>query len=282
MKAVLFCGGPGIRLPEHTETIPKPMITIGYRPLLWHVMRTYAHWGVNDFVLCLGYKADVIKDYFLNYNEALSNDFVLTGGGHRVELLSTDIEEWRITFADTGLHANIGQRMWAARRYLDGEGIFCANYGDVVTDAPLPELLADFGRRDKVAAFLSVHPQHTFHTVRHAQDGVVTGISDVHGSDLWINGGYFIFRSTIFDYLGEGEELFEEPFQRLVAADQLVAYRYEGFWTAVDTLKDLQNLETLHESGRPPWAVWLEPGDHESADSRDTTPHRPHRRQSGD
>jgi glucose-1-phosphate cytidylyltransferase len=249
----------GLRLPEHAETIPKPMIMVGYRPLLWHVMRTYAHWGVKDFVLCLGYKADLVKDYFLRYNEALSNDFVLTGGQREVELLSTDIEEWRITFADTGLQANIGQRLRAARRFLAGEEIFCANYGDVITNAPLPELLADFERQGKVAAFLSVRPHHSFHVVTHEGDGLVTGISDVNGSDLWIHGGCFIFRQAIFDYLGDGEDLVEEPFQRLIAADQLVTYRYEGFWTAVDTLKDLQNLETLNESGRPPWAVWLEP-----------------------
>jgi len=260
MKAVLFCGGTGLRLSEHTAAIPKPMITIGYRALLWHVMRTYAHWGVKDFILCLGYKADVIKDYFLQYNEALSNDFVLSGGGGHIELLGSDIEEWRITFADTGLHANIGQRLRAARRYLVDDEIFCANYGDVVTDAPLPELIADFERREKVAAFMSVRPHHSFHVVTYERDGVVTGISNVRGADLWVNGGCFIFRQAIFDYLGEGEDLLEEPFRRLIADDELVTYRYEGFWTAVDTLKDLQTLEALYESGRPPWAVWLKPG----------------------
>jgi glucose-1-phosphate cytidylyltransferase len=260
MKAVLFCGGMGLRLPERTEAIPKPMIVIGYRPLLWHVMRTYAHWGVKDFVLCLGYKADVVKDYFLRYNEALSNDFVLSDGGRQIQLLSTDIEEWRITFADTGLHANIGQRLQAARHHLVDEEIFCANYGDVVTDASLPELIDDFERRGKVAAFLSVRPHYSFHVVTHERDGLVTGISDVHGSNLWVNGGYFIFRQAIFDYLREGEDLIEEPFRRLIADDELVTYRHEGFWTAVDTLKDLHNLEALYEGGQPPWAVWLEPG----------------------
>ena len=259
MKVVLFCGGEGLRLPNQPDVVPKPMITIGYRPILWHVMRFYAHWGLNDFVLCLGDKADVVKSYFLRYSEALSNDFVLSDGGRNVELLSTDIQDWRITFVNTGLQANIGQRLLAARRYLRHERVFCANYADNMTDAPLPELVADFESRGKVAAFLSVRPPYSFHVVQHRQDGLVDRITDVHGSDLWVNGGYFIFRQEIFDFIGEGEDLLAEPFGRLIEADELITYRYSGFWTAMDTLKDLQKLRTLHESGRPPWALWLTP-----------------------
>ena len=254
MKVVLFCGGRGLRLRELSEAIPKPMVTIGYRPILWHVMRYYAHFGHRDFILCLGYRADAIKEYFLRYEEALSNDFVLTGGGRNVELLSTDTHNWRITFVDAGVHANVGQRLLAARRYLQGEELFCANYADALTDAPLPELVADFARKDKVAAFLSVRPHYSFHVVSRDPDGLVTGITDVHGTDVWVNGGYFMFRQEIFDYIREGEDLVEEPFQRLLEEDQLLAYRYEGFWTAMDTLKDLQNLQALHEGGAPPWA----------------------------
>jgi glucose-1-phosphate cytidylyltransferase len=257
MKVVLFCGGQGLRLPDQAEAVPKPMITIGYRPILWHVMRYYSHWGYSDFVLCLGYKADAVKSYFLRYNEALSNDFVLSQGGRSVELLNTDIQDWRITFADTGLNTNVGQRLLAVRRHLRGEELFCANYADLLTDAPLPELVADFARRDKVAAFLSVRPLYSFHIVSHDPDGLVTSITDVHGTDLWVNGGYFVFRQEIFDYLREGEDLVEEPFRRLIKDDQLLAYRYEGFWTAMDTLKDLQSLQALHDSGTPPWAPWL-------------------------
>ena len=142
MKVVLFCGGLGQRLRDHSERVPKPMIPIGYRPILWHIMKYYAHFGHRDFTLCLGYKADVVKQYFLNYNEALSNDFVLDGNGGgepaRVELLGSDIHDWRITFADTGLHANIGQRLVAVKRYVEGEEVFLANYGDVLTYAPCP------------------------------------------------------------------------------------------------------------------------------------------------
>lgn len=256
MKVALFAGGKGLRLPEQVEPVPKPMITVGYRPILWHVMRFYAHWGYNDFVLCLGYKANDVKRYFLDYDEAHSNDFVLSDGGRRLELLSSDIDDWRITFVDTGLHANIGQRLLAARRHLEGEEMFCANYADVLTDAPLPELVADFARQDKVAAFLSVRPRYTFHVVSREPDGVVTGITDVEGTDLWVNGGYFMFRPDIFDYIGEGEDLLDEAFPRLIEKDQLLAYRYEGFWTSMDSLKDLQSLQALHDSGAPPWGTW--------------------------
>jgi glucose-1-phosphate cytidylyltransferase len=261
MRTVLFCGGLGLRLREHTERVPKPMVPIGYRPVLWHVMKYYAHYGHKDFVLCLGYKADVVKQYFLDYNEALSNDFVLNGNGHdrrgdHVELLSSDIHDWRITFADTGLHANVGQRLKAAQRYLEGEDVFLANYGDVLTDAPLPELIDDFLHQDKVAAFISVRPTYTFHVVSAREDGVVERIDDVRVSDIWINGGYMILRKEIFDYIGEGEELVQEPFQRLIKQDLLLAYRYEGFWAPMDTLKDQQDLEAQYEAGNPAWAVW--------------------------
>jgi glucose-1-phosphate cytidylyltransferase len=256
MKVALFAGGKGLRLPNQVEPVPKPMITVGYRPILWHVMRFYAFHGHKDFVLCLGYKANAIKRYFLDYDEAHSNDFVLSNGGRSLELLSSDIHDWRITFADTGLHANIGQRLLAARRHLEGEEVFCANYADVLTDAPLPELVADFARQDKVAAFLSVRPRYTFHVVSRDPDGVVTGITDVDGADVWVNGGYFMFRPEIFDYIGDGEDLVDEAFQRLIEKDQLLAYRYEGFWTSMDSLKDLQNLQALHDGGTPPWGVW--------------------------
>jgi glucose-1-phosphate cytidylyltransferase len=262
MKVVLFCGGYGMRMRDGVSDLPKPMTTVGPRPLIWHVMRYYAHFGHKDFVLCLGYKADIVKEYFLNYNEALSNDFVLDGNGHggdpttRIQLLGTDIHDWRITFADTGLHANIGQRLKAVQHYLAGEEAFLANYGDVLTDAPLPELVDDFLRKDKVAAFISVKPTHTFHVVTAQEDGVVERIDDVRVSNIWINGGYMILRKEIFDYIGEGEELVQEPFQRLIKEDLLLAYRYEGFWAPMDTLKDQQHLESLYETGQPAWALW--------------------------
>jgi glucose-1-phosphate cytidylyltransferase len=260
MKVVLFCGGQGLRLRELSETIPKPMVTIGYRPILWHVMRYYAHFGHKEFILCLGYKADVIKEYFLRYNAALSNDFVLTGAGRSggtVELLAPDIEDWQIRFIDTGLQANIGQRLKAIQPYLGDDEMFLANYGDVVTDAPLDELTADFAAKGKVAGFLSILPtNYSFHFVHFKGDGLVSRIEDVETSDIWINGGHFMFRREIFDYMEPGEELVVEPFRRLIRADELMAYRYRGFWAPMDTLKDVHMLESLWQSGIPPWAVW--------------------------
>jgi len=155
VKVVIFCGGLGLRLREYSEGIPKPMVPIGSRPILWHNMRYYAHYGHKEFVLALGYKADVIKEYFLRYNEALSNDFILSDGG-QVELLSTDMHDWRVTFADTGQNSLIGQRLRAVQRYVADDEMFLANYGDNLTDAPLDELIEDFRGRNKIAAFLSV------------------------------------------------------------------------------------------------------------------------------
>jgi glucose-1-phosphate cytidylyltransferase len=260
MKVVLFCGGFGLRLREYPEPIPKPMVPVGYRPILWHVMRYFAHFGHKDFVLCLGWQADVIKNYFLRYNEALSNDFVLSEGGRSVELLSTDIQDWRITFADTGLRASIGERLRAVRRHLDAEDVFLANYGDVVTDAPLNDLVERFRASGKIAAFLSVKPTYSFHVVREGEGGVVTAIESVDDADLWINGGYFIFRRELFDYLAPGDELVVEAFHKLVKDGQLMTFRYEGFWAPMDTLKDRETLEQLHQSGSPPWAVWRDGG----------------------
>jgi glucose-1-phosphate cytidylyltransferase len=265
VKVVLFCGGLGLRLRELSEAIPKPMVTIGYRPILWHVMRYYAHFGHQDFILCLGYRADVIKDYFLHYNEALSNDFVLTGGGRAPELLGRDIDDWRISMVDTGLRANLGQRLRAVEKHLGDDDIFLANYGDTLTDAPLPAFIEDFRAQGKIAAFISVRPSsYSFHLVqlKPGSDRLVGQIEDVRAADVWINGGYFLFRREIFDYIGPGEELVEAPFHRLIERDQLITYRYDGFWAPMDTLKDVQNLETLWESGSPPWALWqASPGD---------------------
>ena len=260
MKVVIFCGGLGLRLREYSDAIPKPMVPIGPQPILWHNMRYYAHYGHTEFVLCLGYKASAIKDYFLRYNEALSNDFILRGDG-QMELLGTDIHDWRIAFVDTGVHALVGQRLRAVQRHIGSDEFFLANYGDNLTDAPLDKLIEDFRRRDKVAAFLSVAPTHSFHVVHVRGDGLVTGIEGVAASGLRINGGYFIFRREIFDYIREGEELVEEPFQRLIAEGQLIAYPHEGFWAPMDTLKDMQTLEALYDAGSPPWAVWRPVGE---------------------
>jgi glucose-1-phosphate cytidylyltransferase len=256
MKVVLFCGGLGLRMREASERVPKPMVPIGERPILWHVMKYFAHHGHRDFVLCLGYKAEVIKDYFLTYREELSNDFVLSNGGRDIELLARDIEEWRITFVNTGLHATIGERLKAVQEHLEGEEIFLANYGDVLTDAPLPRMIDNIETRGKIASFLCVRPSYTVHVVTLDENEIVRDVVDIMHSDVWVNGGYFVFRNEIFDYIRKGEDLVHEPFQRLIAEEELLAYRYEGFWAPMDTLKDKQQLETLMESGNVPWRVW--------------------------
>ncbi len=256
MKVVLFCGGQGLRMREFSGSVPKPMATIGSRPVLWHVMRYYAHFGHREFVLCLGYRGEVIKDYFLHYDETVSNDFVLAEGGKSIELLNVDIQDWRITFVDTGPDANIGERLLAVKPHVIEEPIFLANYADGLTDAPLDTLIEDFSRRDKVAAFISIHPPQTFHVLSIADGGDVEAITHVRESDIWMNGGYFLFRNTMFDYIQPGEDLVDEPFRRLIEERQLIAYQHTGFWRAMDTLKEMQELEALHESGKPPWALW--------------------------
>ena len=256
MKVVLFCGGLGMRLREFAENIPKPMVPLGYRPLLWHVMKYYAHYGHNDFILCLGYRGDVIKQFFLNYEECLSNDFVLSEGGRKRELLNSDIQDWRITFVETGLRANIGERLWAIRPYLEGDDMFLANYADGLTDLPLDEHIETAIRHGKVATFVSVRPTLSYHFVSSDASGVVTSIKNMDQSGLRVNGGYFVFRRELFDYMREGEELVVEPFQRLIEAGELFANPYDGFWVPMDTAKDKQRLDDLDESGSRPWAIW--------------------------
>jgi glucose-1-phosphate cytidylyltransferase len=256
VKVVIFCGGMGLRLREHAEQIPKPMVTIGYRPILWHVMRYYAHYGHKEFILCLGYKADVIKDYFLSYNEALTNDFILEKGGGQITLLQSDIDDWRISFVDTGLNANIAQRLQAVEPFLGDDEVFLANYADVLTDAPLPEMVQQFESQRAVGQMMIVQPNYTFHIVDAGGDGRVRAINDVRNASMWINGGYFVLRREIFDSIRPGDELVNETFARLMQVDALTAYRPPGFWAPMDTLKDRQVLEELYQTGNRPWCVW--------------------------
>jgi glucose-1-phosphate cytidylyltransferase len=250
----------GMRLREHSEALPKPIVSIGHRPIVWHVMKYYAHYGQKDFILCLGYKSAVIKEYFLRYNEAISNDFVMSEGGKNLQLLGTDIQDWTITFADTGLNANIGQRLKAVERYLHGEEVFLANYADDLTDFHLPSMIDHFMESGKIGAFLCVQPNHTFHVVGLGEGNEVKGIQHVSRSGLYINGGYFIFRKEIFNYIRDGEELVEEPFRRLIEEGKLAGYRHDGFWMPMDTFKDKQLLEDMYSRGVAPWEVWKNGG----------------------
>lgn len=255
MKVVLFCGGMGTRLREYSDNIPKPLVNIGYRPILWHVMKYYAHFGHKDFVLCLGYKADKIKDYFLNYKEYISNDFTMSDGGKEIELESSDIHDWRITFVDTGIRSNIGERLKAVEKHLKGEEIFLANYSDGLTDMPLPAMIDKFTRSEKVASFMCAPPSQSFHIVTIEDGDRVSKIQYVRESGIRVNAGYFVFRKEIFDYMQRGEELVVQPFQRLMEKHLLMAYKYDHFW-AMDTFKEQQELSDMYNQGNAPWEVW--------------------------
>jgi glucose-1-phosphate cytidylyltransferase len=257
MKVVLFCGGLGLRIRD-AEDVPKPMVHIGQRPILWHVMKYYAHFGHKDFILCLGHKAEAVKNYFLTYNECASNDFVLSGGGKQVDLLNSDIQDWRITFVNTGINSNIGQRLKAVEKHLEGEAEFLANYSDGLTDLPLPQQLQHFHEQDRVASFLCVRPNLSYHLVslQQGNGSLVSEIRAINDGNLRINGGYFIFKKKIFDYMRDKEELVIEPFHRLVAEKQLIGYPYDGFWASMDTFKDKQQLEGLCAGGCAPWELW--------------------------
>ena len=265
MKVVLFCGGLGLRLRDYADHIPKPMVPIGYRPILWHVMKYFAHYGYKDFILCLGYRGDLIKEYFLNYNEYLSNDFVFSKGGKNLELANSDIHDWKITFADTGLRSNVGQRLLAVEKYLADEELFLANYTDGLTNLDLPRYL-DFARlRNRIATFLSVRPNLSYHVAETGDDGLVTSIKELTRSGIRINAGFFVLKQEIFRYMRPGEELVIEPFRRLIQKRQLAAFEYDGFFAAMDTFKDKQQLDDLYESG-PPWEVWKDAGDRSEAE----------------
>lgn len=261
MKVVLFCGGLGMRIREYSEEVPKPMVPIGNRPVLWHVMKYYAHYGHKDFILCLGHQAQIVKHYFLHYDECVSNDFTMSGGGRDIRLARRDIEDWTITFVDTGVNSNVGQRLLAVREYLRNEEMFLANYSDGLTDFPLPQLIERFRASGRLAAFLCVRPSFTVHFVEATEDGDVLGMRPAEQARLWINGGFFVFRQEIFDYIHDGEELVVEPFQRLIAEGKLLACKYEGFFQAMDTFKERQRLEQLFAqgNGQAAWMVWGKP-----------------------
>ena len=264
MKVVLFCGGLGTRMHEYSETVPKPMVPIGYRPVIWHVMKYYAHYGHKDFILCLGYKADVIKNYFRHYDECVSNDFVLSGGGKNLELLNSDIDDWRITFVDTGLTSNIGMRLKAVEKHVQNEEVFLANYTDGLSDVNLAAVVEKFLQTQGLACFVSFQPKASFHMITANEDDIVKSIGPITKSGARMNGGFFVLRREIFQYMREGDELVEEPFRRLIAEGQLLSYTHDGFWACMDTFKEMQQLEDLYSRGNAPWMVWKGDGSDES------------------
>jgi glucose-1-phosphate cytidylyltransferase len=234
MKVVLFCGGLGSRLREHAGTIPKPLVTIGDRPILWHLMKYYAHFGHREFILCLGYRADLIREYFAIDGEA----------------------EWSVSLVDSGVDATVGERLKAVAPYLKDEEIFLANYSDGLSDLPLDPYIEEFRASDAIGTLLCVRPSQTFHVVDVETRGVASAIREVRDADVWINGGFFAFRPAIFDYLHDGEDLVEPALQRLTEAGLLRAHRYEGFWAAMDTLKDKVAFDEIEANHTAPWMVW--------------------------
>ncbi len=256
MKVVLFCGGLGMRMRDSTIAGPKPMATVGERPLLWHVMRYYAHYGHTDFVLCLGYGAAAVKDFFLKYDETTSNDFVLEEGAHKVTLFKTDISDWRITFVDTGLNSQIGERLRRVRRFVEDEPIFMANYADVLTDAPLPDMVERFAAADAMVSLLAVPPQSSHHAVDIDDGGFITQVTPMRDLRHWENGGYFLMRPEIFDEMNEDEDLVEDVILRLVRRGRVMAYPYKGYWSPADTVKERALLEDRYQRACCPWMIW--------------------------
>ena len=254
MKVVLFCGGLGTRIREYSENVPKPMIPVGNQPILWHVMNFYSHYGHHDFVLCLGYKANVVKEYFLNYNPEIHTDCIVSKQSGQVELLGPPRDDWRIALIDTGIWRNIGHRLWAVRDQVKDEEMFLANYSDGLCDVDLDDMIATFKASGKIGCFIAIRPPLTYHIADIDDTGRVNEFRSSDRSEIWINGGYFIFRREIFDYMREGEELVMEPFERLIADDQLLAYKHKGFWRSMDTLRDRQLLEDMVEKGDMPWS----------------------------
>jgi glucose-1-phosphate cytidylyltransferase len=254
MKVVLFCGGLGTRIREYSESVPKPMIPIGHQPILWHVMNYYSQYGHKDFVLCLGYKANTVKDFFLNYKTQTYGDCIVEGS--KVEMLGAREEDWRVAMIDTGVWRNIGSRLWAVRDHVKNEEMFLANYSDGLSDLPLPGYIESFQRSDCIGQMISVPAPHAFHIVESDDDGLARRLVYVGESKVRINGGFFVFRPEIFDYIRPGEELVIEPFRRLIEKSKLRAHAYDGFWASMDTFKDKQRFEDMLAHGQTPWQVW--------------------------
>ena len=254
MKVVLFCGGFGMRMRDGDSDVPKPMQMVGPRPLIWHVMRYYAHFGHTEFVLCLGYGSHHIKDYFLNYRETESNDFVLRRGA--VELQGSDIADWTIHFVNTGLESPIGERLRRVRHLLDGDETFLANYADVLTDVSLDAMVERFHDSGADAALLAVSPVAVFHMVDIGADDRISSIHPVTDMGVRENGGYFVLKPSVIDRIPENGDLVGDACTALAKEGKLLGYRYDGFWQAADTLKERNALEASYRAGTRPWMLW--------------------------
>lgn len=254
MKAVILAGGLGTRISEESHLKPKPMIEVGGKPILWHIMKTYSYFGINDFIICLGYKGYVIKEYFANYYLHMSN-ITIDLGQNRVEVHECRAEPWRVTLVDTGPETMTGGRLRRVRDHI-GEETFCFTYGDGVSDVDIGRLIAFHQAHGKCATVTAIQPPGRYGALA-LEDGLVRSFQEKPAGDgAWINGGFFVLEPTIFDYIDGDQTSFEAaPLQRLAEADELMAYQHHGFWQAMDTLRDKNTLESLWQKN-PPWKLW--------------------------
>lgn len=258
MKVVILCGGLGTRLRDETDFRPKPMVEAGGKPILWHIMKIYAHYGYTDFILCLGYKAEVIKAYFLNY-QAMSSDLTIQlGSTDNVQFHSNHLEHgWNVTLADTGLHAMTGARVKCIEKYIDGDE-FMLTYGDGVADIDISKLVHFHRQHGKIATVVGVRPQSRFGELMTNAQSVVEFREKPQTSQGYINGGFFVFHRRFFDYVSADDScvMEKQPLEELSREGELMMYPHTGFWQCMDTPRDLQRLEALWRDGNAPWKVW--------------------------
>lgn len=255
MKAVILAGGLGTRLSEETGTRPKPMVEIGGHPILWHVMKVYASHGINDFVVCLGYKGYMIKEYFANYFLHMS-DVTLDIANQKMEIHQHTAEPWRVTLVDTGEQSMTGGRLRRVRRYL-GEEDCCFTYGDGLSDVDIGKLIEHHRSRGVLATVTAVQPPGRFGTLQLEGDRVARFVEKPEGDGGWINGGFFVISPKVIDYIAGDATIWErEPMERLAREGQLSAWLHRGFWQPMDTLRDRKHLDELWASGKAPWKTW--------------------------
>jgi glucose-1-phosphate cytidylyltransferase len=258
MKVVILCGGLGTRLGEETHVKPKPMVEVGSMPILWHIMKTYAHFGFSDFMLALGYKGEVVKDYFLNYHPRTSDITVHLSTG-RAEYANPTAEDWTVRMVDTGQNSLTGGRLRRLEAQLRPHGTFMLTYGDGVTDLDINDLVEFHRKHGRLATVTAVRPPARFGTMLFDGDRVANFHEKPQTGEGWINGGFFVFEPAVFDYLdGDACVLETDPLQRLARDGQLMAYRHEGFWHCMDTLRDRNFLDAEWQAGNAPWKKWRE------------------------
>ncbi|MBI1251543.1 MAG: glucose-1-phosphate cytidylyltransferase [Alphaproteobacteria bacterium] len=256
MKCVILAGGLGTRLSEETDRIPKPMVQIGGYPILWHIIKLYSHWGVNDFIICLGYRGYVIKEYFANYFLHMSDVTFDFRNGGQMQVIQNQVEPWRVTLVDTGLNTMTGGRLKRVMPLLGDDDAFCMTYGDGLSDVNIASVIAAHRASGKLATVTAVPPQQRFGLLMLEGDQVSAFAEKPETDETWINGGFFVLSPKVGDYLGDDQTIWERaPLERLTAEGQLNAYRHAGFWQPMDTLREKTMLEDLWAKGAP-WKVW--------------------------